>query len=79
MLHLRAMEVEAAARCIERSMNLTVVKRIVESTILVAGEQAVETALSVHLEKYFETLGTRVQLAISEFEDALLIIPKILA
>ena len=55
-----------------------VVKRIVESSTLVVGEQAVEADLSVHLEKYSETLGTRVQLAISEFKDALLVIPKIL-
>ena len=38
-----------------------------------------ETALSVYLEQYATTLGSREQMAIAEFADALLIIPKTLA
>ena len=36
-----------------------------------------EAALSVHLEKLAETLGSREQLAIAEFAEALLVIPKV--
>lgn len=59
--------------------SLCVVKRMLESSTLVVGGGAVEAALSVHLEDYAETLGTREQLAIQEFADALLVIPKTLA
>jgi len=59
--------------------SLCVVKRMLESTTFVIGGGAVEAALSVHLEKYAETLNTREQLSISEFADALLVIPKTLA
>eukprot|EP00555_Chaetoceros_dichaeta_P002519 CAMPEP_0198249240 /NCGR_PEP_ID=MMETSP1447-20131203/813_1 /TAXON_ID=420782 /ORGANISM="Chaetoceros dichaeta, Strain CCMP1751" /LENGTH=615 /DNA_ID=CAMNT_0043933815 /DNA_START=39 /DNA_END=1886 /DNA_ORIENTATION=+ len=59
--------------------SLCVVKRMLESSTLVVGGGAVEAALSVHLEKYAETLDTREQLAIQEFADALLVIPKTLA
>jgi len=59
--------------------SLCVVKRMLESSTLVVGGGAVEAALSVHLEEYAETLGTREQLAIQEFADALLVIPKTLA
>ena len=44
-----------------------------------AGGGAVEAALSVYLEQYATTLDSREQLAIAEFADALLIIPKTLA
>lgn len=59
--------------------SLCVVKRMLESSTLVCGGGAVEAALSVHLEEYATTLHTREQLAIQEFAEALLIIPKTLA
>ena len=66
---------------VERSVHdsLCVVKRVLESNSLVAGGGAVEVALSIFLDDYARTLGTREQLAIAEFSEALLIIPKILA
>jgi T-complex protein 1 subunit alpha len=42
-----------------------------------AGGGAVEAALSVYLENLATTLGSREQLAIAEFAEALLIIPKV--
>lgn len=59
--------------------SLCVIKRMLESSTLVCGGGAVEAALSVHLEEYATTLDTREQLAIQEFADALLVIPKTLA
>ena len=59
--------------------SLMVVKRMLESNALVAGGGAVEAALSIHLEKYATTLGSKEQLAIAEFADALLVIPRTLA
>jgi len=59
--------------------SLCVVKRMLESSTLVCGGGAVESALSVHLEEYANTLDTREQLAVQEFADALLVIPKTLA
>ena len=59
--------------------SLCVVKRMLESSTLVVGGGAVEAALSVHLESYANTLYTREQLAVQEFADALLVIPKTLA
>ncbi|WJX41404.1 hypothetical protein P8452_28761 [Trifolium repens] len=44
----------------------------------VAGGGAVESALSVYLEYLATTLGSREQLAIAEFAESLLIIPKVL-
>jgi T-complex protein 1 subunit alpha len=66
---------------IDRSIHdsLCVIKRVLESNSLVAGGGAVEVALSVYLDDYARTLGTREQLAIAEFSEALLVIPKILA
>lgn len=43
------------------------------------GGGAVEAALSIYLEEFAHTLGSREQLAIAEFAEALLIIPKTLA
>lgn len=65
----------------ERSVHdaLSAVKRVLESGAVVPGGGAVEAALSIHLEKFAESLGTREQLAIMEFANALLVIPKILA
>jgi len=66
---------------IERSIHdsLCVVKRVLESNSLVAGGGAVEVALSIFLDDHARTLGSREQLAIAEFSEALLCIPKILA
>lgn len=65
----------------ERSMHdaLSIVKRTLESNTVVAGGGAVEAALSVYLENLATTLGSREQLAIAEFAESLLIIPKVLA
>lgn len=56
-----------------------VVKRTLESNSVVAGGGAVEAALSIHLENFATMLGSREQLAIAEFAEALLVIPKTLA
>ncbi|KAL4290782.1 hypothetical protein GQ457_14G001550 [Hibiscus cannabinus] len=58
---------------------ISIVKRTLESNTVVAGGGAVEAALSVYLEYLATTLGSREQLAIAEFAEALLIIPKVLA
>jgi len=65
----------------ERSVHdaLCVVKRTLESGSVVAGGGAVEAALSIYLENFATTLGSREQLAIAEFAEALLVIPKTLA
>ncbi len=49
-------------------------KHVVDS-----GGGAVEAALSIYLENFATTLGSREQLAIAEVADALLVIPKSLA
>jgi len=59
--------------------SLSIVKRTLESKQIVAGGGAVETALSIYLENFATTLGSREQLAIAEFAEALLIIPKTLS
>jgi T-complex protein 1 subunit alpha len=58
---------------------LCVVQRVLESKSLVAGGGAVEAALAMYLESFATTLGTKEQLAILEFSQALLAIPKTLA
>ncbi|KAJ1912451.1 chaperonin-containing T-complex alpha subunit Cct1 [Tieghemiomyces parasiticus] len=65
----------------ERSVHdcLCAVKRTLESGNVVPGGGAVETALSIYLENFATTLGSREQLAIAEFASALLVIPKTLA
>eukprot|EP01113_Clastostelium_recurvatum_P014113 TRINITY_DN1763_c0_g1_i1.p1 TRINITY_DN1763_c0_g1~~TRINITY_DN1763_c0_g1_i1.p1 ORF type:complete len:545 (+),score=156.24 TRINITY_DN1763_c0_g1_i1:646-2280(+) len=65
----------------ERSLHdsLSIVKRGLESNTVVAGGGAVEAALSIYLENYATTLGSREQLAIAEFAEAMLVIPKTLA
>ena len=52
---------------------------MLEGNVLVAGGGSVEVALSIYLESFATTLGSREQLAIAEFADALLVIPKTLA
>ncbi|KAM8947615.1 T-complex protein 1 subunit alpha [Pelodytes ibericus] len=65
----------------ERSVHdaLCVVKRVMESKSVVPGGGAVEAALSIYLENYATSMGSREQLAIAEFARALLVIPKTLA
>lgn len=65
----------------DRSLHdsLCVVKRVLESGTVVPGGGAVEAALSVYLESFATTLGGREQLAIAEFAEALLVLPKTLA
>ncbi|KAL1896894.1 chaperonin-containing T-complex alpha subunit Cct1 [Ceratocystis pirilliformis] len=65
----------------ERSIHdsLCAVKRALESGAVVPGGGAVETALHIYLEEFAGTVGSREQLAIGEFAQALLVIPKTLA
>lgn len=65
----------------ERSLHdsLCIVKRTLESKAIVPGGGAVEAALSIYLENFAATLGSREQLAIAEFAEALLVIPKTLS
>merc|ERR1712166_1297620 len=58
---------------VETSMHdsLCVIKRVLESNSIVAGGGSVEVALSVYLDNYARTLGSREQLAIAEFSEAL--------
>ena len=66
---------------VERSLHdsLMVVKRTLESGKAVAGGGSVEAACYVHLLDFARTLGTREQLAVQQFAEALLVIPKTLA
>lgn len=59
--------------------SLCVVKRMLESSTLVVGGGAVESALSVHLEDFASNIDTREQVVVQEFADALLVIPKTLS
>ncbi|KAJ3318490.1 T-complex protein 1 subunit alpha [Blyttiomyces sp. JEL0837] len=65
----------------ERSIHdcLSAVKRTLESNAVVPGGGAVEAALSIYLENFATSLGSREQLAIAEYASALLVIPKTLA
>lgn len=65
----------------ERSLHdsLCAVSRTMESNAVVPGGGAVETALNMYLEDYARTLASHEQLAIAEFAEALLTIPKTLA
>merc|ERR1719502_471622 len=58
---------------------LNAVKRVLESGSVVPGGGCVESAVSIYLENFANTLGSREQLAIAEFAQALLVIPKTLA
>jgi T-complex protein 1 subunit alpha len=66
---------------VERSLHdaLCAVKRALESAAVVPGGGCVEGGLSIYLENFATTLGSREQLAIAEFAEALLVIPKQLA
>lgn len=65
----------------ERSIHdsLSAVKRTLESGSIVPGGGAVETALHIYLEEFAITVGSREQLAIGEFAQSLLVIPRTLA
>ncbi|XP_066467438.1 T-complex protein 1 subunit alpha [Tiliqua scincoides] len=65
----------------ERSLHdaLCVVRRVLESKSVVPGGGAVEAALSIYLENYATSMGSREQLAIAEFARSLLVIPNTLA
>jgi len=65
----------------ERSVHdaLCVVKRVLESKRVVVGGGAVEAALSIYFENFATSLASREQLAIAEFANSLLVIPKTLA
>mmetsp|Transcript_25232 Transcript_25232/g.81607 ORF Transcript_25232/g.81607 Transcript_25232/m.81607 type:complete len:552 (-) Transcript_25232:142-1797(-) len=66
---------------IDRALHdvLMVVKRVLESAAVVAGGGAVEAALSVFLDDFAHSLSSREQLAVADFADALLVIPRTLA
>jgi T-complex protein 1 subunit alpha len=65
----------------DRSLHdvLCVVQRVLESKSVVAGGGAVEAALSMYLESFATSLATKEQLAIREFAEALLAIPRTLS
>jgi T-complex protein 1 subunit alpha len=65
----------------ERSIHdaLSAVRRTLESNMVVAGGGATEAAVSTFLESFAAALGSKEQLAVAEFSDALLVIPKTLA
>lgn len=65
----------------DRSLHdaLCVIKRMIESNSLVAGGGAVEAALSIYLDGLATSMGSREQLAVAQFAEALLVIPRTLA
>ncbi|KAJ3237675.1 T-complex protein 1 subunit alpha [Chytriomyces hyalinus] len=65
----------------ERSVHdsLCAVKRTLESNTVVPGGGCVEAALSIFLEEYATSVATREQLAIAEYANSLLVIPKTLS
>jgi T-complex protein 1 subunit alpha len=65
----------------ERAVHdaLCAVRRVLECGAVVPGGGAVEAGLSVHLESFATSLGSREQLAIAEAADAVLAVPKALA
>ena len=54
-------------------------KRTLESGKVVAGGGAVDIALSIHLDNFCRNNNSKEQMAISEFSEALNVIPKTLA
>ena len=65
----------------ERSIHdaLCAVKRVLESNNLVIGGGCVEVSTSLYLENHARSLGSREQMAINEYAEALNVIPKQLA
>ncbi|KDD74878.1 heat shock protein 60 Hsp60 [Helicosporidium sp. ATCC 50920] len=66
---------------VDRSLHdaLCTVKRVLESGAVVPGGGCVEASLSVHLEKFALSMEAREQMAVAEFAQALLVVPKTLA
>jgi T-complex protein 1 subunit alpha len=58
--------------------SLCAVRRILENNSLVAGGGAVEAAVATHLEGLATTMGSREQLAVAQFAEALMVIPRVL-
>eukprot|EP00659_Diplonema_papillatum_P022799 gene22799-34935_t len=58
--------------------SLCAVSRTLSANSVLAGGGSVETALNTYLEAFAVSLGSREQLAIAEFAQALLVIPKCL-
>lgn len=93
LIYVKGCKTKAAATIVLRGANefmldemdrslhdsLMVVKRMLESNTLTVGGGAVETALSIYLENFATTLGSREQLAVQQYAEALLVIPKTLA
>ena len=93
MLYIRGTALSKATTIVIRGANefhldeldralhdvLMVVKRVLESAAVVAGGGAVEAALSIFLEKHAQTLATREHLAVAEFAQSLLVIPRTLS
>ncbi|KAL0263917.1 UNVERIFIED_CONTAM: hypothetical protein PYX00_011248 [Menopon gallinae] len=65
----------------ERSVHdaLCALKRAMESKTIVSGGGSVETALSLHLDHFANTICSKDQVGIQKFSEALLAIPKALA
>ena len=65
----------------ERALHdaMCVVRRTLENNLVVPGGGAVETALAVYLDDLAASIASREQLAVAEFGEALLVIPKTLA
>lgn len=59
--------------------SICVAKRTLESGQVVAGGGAVDVALSIHLDKFCKKYDSKEQIAISEFSEALNVIPKTLS
>ncbi|KAG2306326.1 hypothetical protein Bca52824_026074 [Brassica carinata] len=79
---IKGTKTSSAVSLILRGANdymLDEMERALHDSLCGCGGGAVESALSVYLEHLATTLGSREQLAIAEFADALLIIPKVLA
>eukprot|EP01055_Gregarina_sp_Pseudo9_P005642 Gregarina_sp_Pseudo_9__5641@NODE_788_length_2219_cov_15_911927_g742_i0_p1_GENE_NODE_788_length_2219_cov_15_911927_g742_i0NODE_788_length_2219_cov_15_911927_g742_i0_p1_ORF_typecomplete_len550_score182_70Cpn60_TCP1/PF00118_24/1_2e162DUF531/PF04407_12/0_43DUF531/PF04407_12/6_1e03_NODE_788_length_2219_cov_15_911927_g742_i05332182 len=69
--------VDEVERCVHDA--ICTVSRTLESQTVCAGGGAVESALSVYLEDFARTMGSKGQVAIAEFAEALNVIPKTLA
>ncbi|WIA44237.1 hypothetical protein OEZ86_010546 [Tetradesmus obliquus] len=80
-MHLDEMDrsLHDALCVVKRVLESGSVVPVLESGSVVPGGGAVEAGLSVYLENFATSLGSREQLAIAEFADALLVIPKTLA
>jgi len=93
LLYLRGCKTQRATTVVLRGANdymldemdralhdsLCVIKRVMETANVVAGGGSVESALSIFLEDYATSLSSREQYAVSEFAQALLVIPKTLS